>query len=159
MLVADVMTSEVYTCSEDATAHDALGAMWKHDLGILPILDDANQVVGVVTDRDLAMACMMRGAAPHRIPVIDVTSQVVWHVRPQDTIESAERIMEEHQVRRLPVLNGAALVGMVTLTDLVRARSNVKPSEIVRTFEAVTHPRPRPSPNQAGSSPTTSPST
>jgi CBS domain-containing protein len=147
MVIADVMTREVYTCGERETARDALALMWEHDVGALPIVDDDQQVLGMVTDRDLAMAGLHRGAPPHKIPVTEVTTGKVWSVAPDDPLDFAERMMEQHQVRRLPVLDeGARLVGVITLADLVRARSGVMPSEVTRTLAAITTPRTLPVP-------------
>lgn len=141
MLVADVMTGQVYTCAPGATARDALEVMWKCDVGALPIVDDAEQVIGMVTDRDLAMAGYHRGAPPHEILVTDVTTGAVWSVGPEDTLDFAERVMEERQVRRLPVVDSERLVGVISLADLVRARTGVLPAEVSRTLAAITEPR------------------
>lgn len=147
MKVEDVMTSEVYTCPMNATARDALAAMWTYDIGVLPIVDEENRVQGVITDRDCAMACLLRGQAPQQIPVAAVTSRLVWSVTPEDSLEHAERVMEDHQVRRLPVLdNNGHLLGIVTLADLMRTRNDEITAEVGRTLAAITTPR-RPQPH------------
>jgi CBS domain-containing protein len=144
MRVEDVMTREVYTCAPGATAREALEIMWSCDVGVVPIVNEQRQVVGLVTDRDLAMAGLVRGAPPHQIPIGEVTSHRVWSVGPNDTLEHAEQLMEKHQVRRLPVLDErSCLVGIVTLADLTHARKDgVLAEDVAHTLAAITTPRP-----------------
>ena len=141
MKVRDLMTPSVHHCRPDSTARHALALMWKHDVGALPIVDLQDHVVGMITDRDIAMAVGLRNVTPSALHVREITTHEVWWVSPDATVEEAEKIMEDHQVRRLPVLDGGKLVGVVSLADLVRGE-RVPDRDVAETLAAITSPRP-----------------
>lgn len=140
MKVQDVMTRHVVTCRADADARTALQLLWKHDVGLLPVVDGTD-VVGVVTDRDIAMACCMKNERPSDVKVDAITSHRLFSVTPDDTIERAEQVMQDHQVRRVPVIEEGRLVGMVTLADLAHEKREVPPADVARTLGVITEPR------------------
>ena len=140
MKIQEVMTKGAVSCTVENTAREALTLMWKHDVGALPVMD-GERVVGMITDRDLAMAASMRNARPSELSVGDVTTRQLWSVGPADPVDRAEKIMEERQVRRVPVVTGGRLEGMVTLADLARARSTMPAEKVVQTLAAITEPR------------------
>jgi CBS domain-containing protein len=140
MKVREIMTKEVHCCRPDSTARHALALMWKHDVGVLPLVDGQDHVVGVVTDRDIAMALGLRNVAPNALQVNEITSHEVWSVDPTSSIEDAEKMLEQKQVRRLPVIEGGKLVGVVTLADLARAKG-VPDRKVADAYAAITEPR------------------
>lgn len=119
MLVSDCMTSKVWTIRPSETLRAACNRMLDHDVGALPVMDGA-RVVGMITDRDVAVRAVARGFGPDAF-VQDVMSiEVVCVVDAQDVADAVE-LMREHKVRRLPVVDHARrLVGVVTTTDLAR---------------------------------------
>jgi CBS domain-containing protein len=139
--VSEAMTRDVHACRPEATAHDALEAMWHRDIGAMPVVDPQGKVEGMITDRDIAMATWMRRCAPEEVPVRKIMSREVWFVGPDDDITAAEQVMERHQVRRLPVVADGRVVGVVTLADLVRVRQAVPPADVVQTLSRITEPR------------------
>jgi CBS domain-containing protein len=148
MKVSDVMVGQVATIGPQATTNEALGEMSTRDVGALPVIDQSNRVVGMITDRDIAMACFARNQPPSAIPVREVMSTTVWTVNPDEPATRAESVMANHQVRRLPVCGpGGQLLGIVTVGDLARAANAggraVKPGELVKTLGAITSPQNR----------------
>ncbi len=118
MLVRDAMSPHAETVTPDDTLQEAALKMRTLNVGALPVLDGA-LLVGMVTDRDLAIRAVASGLDPVRTRVREaMTPQSVWCFVDQDTIEAA-RIMEAMAVRRLMVLDRAQrLVGMITIDDL-----------------------------------------
>jgi CBS domain-containing protein len=143
----EIMTPEPRTCSADARMNDVARLMWDHDIGIVPVTDGDGRVIGTITDRDVAMAAYTQGKALAEIEVRSAMSTPVQAVRPQTPVDQVERLLTQHQIRRVPVVdeNGHA-VGMIGLGDLARRVSNgtkgaVTPADLVATVHAVTTPR------------------
>lgn len=118
MKVENLMTHQPMTCSQDDPLALAAKKMWTEDCGILPVLD-GDRLVGVITDRDIAMALGMRGASANRVQVGDVTTGRIFSCSPKDEVAQALEVMREHRVRRLPVLDGDFLVGLISLNDII----------------------------------------
>jgi CBS domain-containing protein len=118
MRVQEVMTRNVALTHPDSTLQDAADRMKELDVGVLPVCED-DQLVGVLTDRDLAVRCVSAGLDPWTDKVRDVmTTDVVFCFEDADVAEAA-RIMKERQIRRLIVLDRAKrLAGIVSLGDL-----------------------------------------
>jgi CBS domain-containing protein len=151
MKVQDVMTRDVLTVEVGATLNEALAIMHCLDVGAVPVIDQDRRCVGMVTDRDAAMAVYLHGQLPGRIPVRQVMSRQVYGCAPSDKLGTAEALMREHQVRRLPVLEpGGQLVGILSLADLARAAElglgALAAGHITHTLQAITSPSVRPQP-------------
>jgi len=126
MQVMDVMAKEVHSCSGKQTLADAARAMWEHELGFLPVLNERNQLVSVVTDRDLCMGALFKTRPLAGALVEDVMSRRLITCAPDDDVADVEATMRRHQVRRLPVVGAEdRLVGVVALADVVRGIEQV----------------------------------
>jgi CBS domain-containing protein len=115
----------------------------KH-IGSLPVVlaGENDRVVGMVTDRDIVVRAVAENRLPSNAAVSSVMSEGVYYCFEDDSLEDAARIMAEHQVRRVPVLNrDQRLVGIVSLGDL--ARRGVKEAEVM-AIEGVSQPSDRP---------------
>jgi CBS domain-containing protein len=122
MKIKNIMTKPAYRVSEKQTLNDAAQLMWDQDCGWLPVVDDNDQVIAAVTDRDIAMAAYLNGNCLTELPVAQAHSQSVVACTPTDDIEQVEEVMQEHRIRRLPVIDkGGSLVGVVALNDIARA--------------------------------------
>ena len=119
--VRDVMTREPLQISAEKTIAGAARLMRDEDIGDL-IVSDGNRVLGMVTDRDIVIRAIAEGLDPERDTVDAVFSGGVSTVSPDAPIEEAVRMMRENAVRRLPVVDGGALVGVVSLGDLAVKR-------------------------------------
>lgn len=120
--VQQVMTLPVFVCHVTDNLGTAAKLMWDHDCGIVPVIDDAGQVIAVITDRDICMAAYTQGKHLSELGVRLAMSRLLVSCHPQDSIDYAEELMRTHQVRRLPVVSDAGQpIGMLSITDLVRA--------------------------------------
>ncbi len=120
MIVERIMTRELACCGPNDTLERAAQLMWDHDCGILPVID-GGRLVGVVTDRDACMAAYTKGQPLASIRTGDVMSRHVRTCRPDDELSTVEQRMRLYRVRRMPVVEGERVVGMVSLNDLALA--------------------------------------
>lgn len=119
MNIRDLMTSDVKTVSPDATAQEAAGFMLSADTGSIPVCD-GDKVIGMITDRDIAVRGVAEGKGPD-CSVRDLMSSELIYARDTDDVLAIAQRMSDKQVRRLPVLDAEdKLVGMVSLGDLSR---------------------------------------
>ena len=119
MKVKEIMTRGTKFCDLNASLADAAKTMWDSDCGVLPVLKDGKEIVGLITDRDICMAVGMRDSNPSGISVEEVITGTVYSVTPEDDVHQALEIMQEHQVRRLPVVSPEGeLKGMLSMNDV-----------------------------------------
>ena len=118
--VSDVLTPAPTTVEATQTVRDAAELMRAGDVGALVVREDG-RFAGLVTDRDLVVRVLAVGGSPED-PVGQVCSGTVVSVAPGDSIEHAARLMAENAVRRLPVMIGEDVVGIVSLGDLAIER-------------------------------------
>lgn len=149
MQVAEVMTRDVKTCGNNDLATSAARVMWEHDCGSVPVLNGEGKVVGIVTDRDLCMAAYTQGVALSLIRVESAMARTVMSCVPEDEIATAEELMRQNQVHRLPVISPEGkLAGIVSLSDIARhsrmqtAKPGIASEEVVDTLDAIARPRP-----------------
>lgn len=146
MHVSEIMSHPVVTCAANGTLDQAARLMWECDCGTIPVRDSDGRLVGIVTDRDICMAAYTQGRALHEIPVGTAMAKSVIAVYEHDSVDSVERVMQENQIRRVPVLDADGHpTGIVSMNDLARqaARSqrNTSDRELVRTLAAISEPR------------------
>ena len=115
MNVRDVMTSNPRTVSPNDAIQVAARIMKEEDTGVVPVVENG-RAVGIVTDRDIVLRAVAEGGVDR--PVRDIATREVFCVRPDDSTREAERIMSQRQIRRLPVVEGDRLVGIVSLGDI-----------------------------------------
>jgi len=128
--VQEAMTSNPTTVTPDTSAREAAGIMKSEDTGIVPIAD-GDRLVAVITDRDLALRVVAEGQSPDT-PVSELASKDLVTVDPQQSLEEAARLMAEHQVRRLPVVEeDGRLVGILSQKDLADAGHDTLTGEVV----------------------------
>jgi len=119
MKVSDVMTREVQTISPDQTAKEAANFMLSTDSGSIPVTD-GERLVGMITDRDIAVRGVAKGNGPDT-PVSELMTKDCITAREDDDVSTIASKMSEAQVRRLPVIDGdEKLCGIVSLGDLSR---------------------------------------
>jgi len=122
MLVEDLMTRNVAAVRPDQTLAVAARLMWDCDCGALPVVEGERRALGMITDRDICMACWSRGVTPTALLVREAMSIDLVYCSPQATLAAAEAAMSEYQVRRLPVVDAQMhLVGLLSLADIARA--------------------------------------
>jgi CBS domain-containing protein len=133
--IRDLMTANVETVGPDDTARDAAAFMLSADTGAIPVCDN-DKVVGMITDRDIAVRGVAAGKGPD-CSVRDLMSEGIVCARDSDDAQAVAQQMSEAQVRRLPVLDSNdRLVGMVSLGDLSREADQRAASEALEGVSA-----------------------
>lgn len=118
MEIREVMTRSVVTAPAAAPVREVAELMRERSVGSVVLLGaEGEAVVGLVTDRDLAVGVLAEGRDPAE-PVSEHASAPVIAVAPADAVEAAAELMVEHGIRRVPVIEDDALIGIVTLDDL-----------------------------------------
>jgi CBS domain-containing protein len=115
--VKDAMSSDVKTATPSQTLTDVAVLMKREDVGSVPVVD-GERLVGVVTDRDIVVRGIADGSSPNAVQVGDIASRDIVTVRPDDDLDEAMRLMAQHQVRRLPVVDDGQLVGVLAQADV-----------------------------------------
>jgi len=129
--VQEAMTANPTAITPDTTAQEAARLMKSEDVGALPIVEDG-RLTCVVTDRDLAIRGVAEGLATETA-VRELASKNVVTIDPQQSLEEAARLMAEHQVRRLPVVEeDGRLVGMLAQADVAQAGRDSLTGEVVQ---------------------------
>lgn len=118
-LVRHVMATEAKVATEEMTAVDGARLMASYDFGMVPIVDADQRLVGVVTDRDLVVRVLAKGLDPRTVDLVAIaTTKNIATIDPDGSLREAEDLMAQHRVKRLPVVDGDALVGVVALGDV-----------------------------------------
>jgi CBS domain-containing protein len=118
VLVKELMTRDCKACDPSDSLASAAMRMWDGDCGILPVIE-AGKVVGVITDRDICMALALKGCRPNEQAVGEVMTAAVHTCSPQDDVVEALATMGRRRVRRLVVVEGGTLAGMLSMNDVV----------------------------------------
>lgn len=113
--------SDVFTVNADATVFAALGVMADKEIGALLVVADADQPVGLFSEREYARQVVLKGKASRDIPVRDIMVHNVVFVRPEQTVEECMALMTDKRVRHLPVLDSGRVAGMISIGDVVKA--------------------------------------
>ena len=146
MKVQDVMTTDVKYCKPEANLAAAAALMWEKDCGALPIVSDAGTAIGMITDRDIAIALGTQNRNASEIPVKEVMSGKLFPASADDDIHTALKLMRKEKVHRLPVINvDGKLKGILSLNDIalqaVRPNGKTKPElnyeDVVSTLKAI----------------------
>jgi CBS domain-containing protein len=149
MKVKEVMTRDVVTCDPRSNIADAAWKMWERDCGVLPIVS-GSKVVGMITDRDIAMAVGTKDRSAREIEVAEVVPTEVHACHEDDDVETALEIMGQEQVRRLPVVDDEeALRGIVSMNDILlmtkdagaQAGSRISSEEVLTTCRDISQHR------------------
>ena len=117
--IRDIMTSSPTTVETSTTVAEAAKIMASEDVGPLPVVD-GGRLVGIVTDRDLVVRVLAEDRDPKSTNVGDVASSELVTVAPDTALDEALRKMASAQVRRLPVVEGDRVVGIVAQADVAR---------------------------------------
>ena len=139
MKIRDLMTKQVATVRATDSTAVAARLMWDCDCGAVPVLDGDGRAIAMITDRDICMAAYTQGRPIDQILVNAVMATHVVSARPEQALGDVEHLMAEHQVRRVPVVDGDDRpLGVLSLNDL--AIESVEPdTRMVHGFSRVTH--------------------
>ncbi len=153
MKVGEIMSAAPSACGPDDNLRSVARIMWDQDCGSVPVVDAENRVIGMITDRDICMAAMHTGRTLEECDVASTMTRTPQTCRRDDAMEQAERVMSEHKVRRLPVVEAdGTLCGVISLNDIALATSrNVRQQSaagaartLTETLAAISEHRPNP---------------
>lgn len=126
MQIRDIMKRRIEAITPDADIRSAARMMRDKDIGMLPV-NQGDDIVGIVTDRDITTRATAKGSDPNHTLVRDVMSNEVFSCLDSDDLQEAARIMEEYQIRRIIVQNESdAFVGILSLADLAHHQQTEK---------------------------------
>lgn len=118
MLLREMMTARIEDIPADATLMQAAEKMKRLDIGAIPVREN-DRLVGMITDRDIAVRAVAEGRDPKKMHVREAMSRDICFCYEDDTVQSAAKLMKEKQIRRLPVFDrNQRAIGMVSLGDL-----------------------------------------
>jgi CBS domain-containing protein len=117
----DIMTPSPVCAGENENLIDVAKKLSDEGVGALPICGEDNRLKGMVTDRDIVVECLAKGLDPATTTAGQLGDGKPVTIGADDSVEEALATMSQHQVRRLPVIDGHDLVGMVSLADIARA--------------------------------------
>ncbi len=136
--VTEAMTPNPRSIAPSATVADAARLMRTEDVGSLPIVQDG-RLIGMATDRDIAMRVVAEGKDPQMTTVGEIASGDLVTVQPEESLDEALRLMARHQVRRLPVVEQDRLIGIVAVADVAFEAESDRAAEVV---QQVSQPTP-----------------
>ncbi|MFC4119374.1 CBS domain-containing protein [Nonomuraea zeae] len=131
----DVMSTGAECVPAHETLDRAAQLMRDHDVGALPVCGADDRVQGIITDRDIVVKCVAAGHDPATVTAGELATGLVW-IPASATVEEALARMEEHQIKRLPVMDGDRIVGMISEADLARHLPDGQLAEFVHRVYA-----------------------
>ena len=133
----DLMTPDPTCVKEGQTLTEAARMLRDLDVGSMPICGDDNRLKGMLTDRDIVVKCIAAGGDPNTVTAGELAEGKPVTIGADDDIREALRMMQEHQVRRLPVIDGHDLVGIIAQADVAR---ELWTDETAETVEQISEP-------------------
>lgn len=153
LTAAEVMTTDVFTCTPDDTLDRCAQIMWEEACGCVPVVDFEGAPLSMVTDRDVCMAAYTQGKPLHEIRVDSMMSKRLFTARTTESLRSCEAIMRRHGIRRLPIIDHRNIVvGILSFSDIVlhghlgplESRDSLSAEAIAETVTCISHvPRPK----------------
>jgi CBS domain-containing protein len=130
-LARDVMTPDPQCVGEKDSLVDAARLLRDLDVGALPICGEDGRLKGMLTDRDIVVKCLAEGGDPNSTVAGSLGDGKPITIGADDDIREALQVMQDSQVRRLPVINGHDLVGIISQADIARSLSSTETGETV----------------------------
>lgn len=150
MKIKELSFQKPFTITRSDNLDLAANLMWEHDLGALPVANENDQVIGMITDRDIAMAAFIQGKRLIDVLVESAMSKSAIACNRDDDLSDALELMQKHQVRRIPILDNAQkLIGILSLNDVVlayksRPKKDLKAELVADTLAEICKHRPHP---------------
>jgi len=124
MLVKEIMTRQVITIEADASVFDACMIYKEKKVGCLVVIKGEN-CIGIVTERDLIERTICQQRNPEHTKIREIMSQNIKVVSSLDTVEKALETMKQYKIKKLPVISSEKVVGIITVTDIAKARPDL----------------------------------
>jgi CBS domain-containing protein len=123
--------SAVWAISPDATVFEAIQLMADKNVGALPVVDNS-RLIGIISERDYTRKVILKGLSSKDTAVRDIMTREMLTASPSDSIQDCMRVMTEKRVRHLPVLEGARMIGIVSIRDVMEWVISAQAEEIER---------------------------
>jgi len=120
LFVMDIMEKDVEKIEPDRSISDAAAIMKENGISYLLVVDDS-RLVGIITEDDIVDKVVSEGKAPKDTKIADIMVKSVIHIEPQKSLEEAAQVMTEKKIEKLPVVEGAKLLGIITAKDMIAA--------------------------------------
>ena len=140
MKVRDAMTLDPVCCLTTDSAQKVAGILSKQGIGSMLVVSDheSRKLIGIITDRDLCCSVVAKGLNPQSTPIENFISRKPFACREGDSLDNCERLMQEHKVRRVPIVDAdGRVIGIVSQADLALKD---KPEKVAKTVAEVSRP-------------------
>ena len=132
-LAREIMTPSPQCCSGDTLLNEVANLMVEADCGEIPIVDTENRLIGVVTDRDIVCRVVAKGKNPSAVTAAECMSEPVVCVTEDATLAAVIAVMEENQIRRVPVVDATgSCCGIISQADIAQAADETETGEMVK---------------------------
>ena len=140
--IRDIMTKNVFKVNPSNTLREAAQLMKTEDIGSIPVCE-GDRVIGIITDRDIAIRAVAEVRDPGVTLVSEIMSKDIVGVRAESDIQEAERLMHDHQLRRLPVLDDQGnLVGYLSMAKVARTEAPENAGKVIQGVSQASKPDP-----------------
>ena len=137
MQIYELMNTDMAVVAPNQILKQAAQIMSEHQVGALPVIDDAGRLAGMVTDRDIVCRGVASGKDLSQLTARDIMTKGITWCREEDDLQEALDLMERHKIRRLPVINAnKRMVGILSLGDVSHAGTEALTFEMVRAVSA-----------------------
>lgn len=137
MKVKDCCTGDVCCVNTNTKLNEIAKIMSDNHVGCIPVCDDNNCMVGVITDRDIVLRSIANNKDVNTTPASEIMTTNVCTCSQNDEIEEAERKMSKYQIRRIPVLENGKVIGILTMGDLAQFDEEIGRGEVCTTIENI----------------------
>jgi CBS domain-containing protein len=132
-IAREIMTSAPQCCSGETTLNEVANLMLQADCGEIPVVDASNRLIGVITDRDIVCRVVAKGKNPSAVSASQCMSEPVICVNEDTSIDDVMAVMEENQIRRVPVVDaGGRCSGIISQADIAKTGRDKQVGELVR---------------------------
>ena len=129
----EIMTPSPQCCSRETTLNDVANLMVEADCGEIPVTDSSNRLVGVITDRDIVCRAVAKGKNPTAVTAAEIMTEPVVCVNEDTTLDAVMGVMEENQIRRVPVVDASGCCcGIIAQADVALNARQGQVGELVR---------------------------
>lgn len=133
MKVREIMTADPACCTSETTLQEVAQMMIDHDCGEIPVVDDTDMPIGVITDRDIVCRTVARGLNPLDLTAGECMTAPCVTVTPEMSVEECCRILEDNKIRRVPVVDAdGCCCGIVALADIAMHAKKNATAEVVK---------------------------
>ena len=126
----DFKHREVVTARPNETVAKAIQKLVEYDRGSLPVVNDENKLIGILTERDIVRKCFALGVDPGKIEIHDIMTGEVAICIPEDDLDYAIGVMKQKRIRHLPIVEGRKIAGMISMRDLCAVQYEETKAEI-----------------------------